>query len=39
MVNGITYCGYEIDKKGIHKTQEKIDAILNAPRLVNLYQV
>lgn len=39
MVNEITDCGYEVDKKDIHITQEKIDAILNAPRLVNPYQV
>ena len=30
MKDEITYCGYKVDKNGIHKTQEKVEAILNA---------
>ncbi|XP_041761534.1 uncharacterized protein LOC121588066 isoform X2 [Anopheles merus] len=35
----IEYCGYMIDKKGIHKLQGKIDAIENMPRPENKEQV
>ena len=37
--NKVTYCGYEVDKDGLHKTQEKINAVLNAPRPENVQQV
>ena len=26
----ITYCGHEVDQHGLHKTQEKVDAVVNA---------
>ena len=28
----ITYCGHDIDKDGLHKSAEKVEAVLNAPR-------
>lgn len=31
LVNEINYCGYRIDKSGIHKMQEKTDAIRKMP--------
>ena len=27
----VVFCGHEIDKQGLHKTQEKIDAVLQTP--------
>ena len=39
MMDEITYCGYKVDKNGIHKTREKVEAILNAPQPVNVTQV
>ena len=35
----ITFCGHEIDKNGLHKTQEKIDAVIQAPCPQNVTQV
>ena len=35
----ITYCGHKVDKHGLHKTQEKVDAVVNAPRPENVHQV
>ena len=35
----ITYCGHEVDQHGLHKTQEKVDAVVNAPRPENIQQV
>ena len=35
----VTYCGHEVDRDGLHKTQEKIDAVVNAPRPENVQQV
>ena len=32
----VTYCGHEVDKDGLHKTQEKVDAVVNAPRPENV---
>lgn len=34
MADQINYCGYKIDKHGIHKTQDNIETILNVPRLI-----
>ena len=28
----ITYCGHVVDQDRLHKTQEKVDAVVNAPR-------
>jgi len=28
----IIYCGHDIDKDGLHKSAEKVEAVLNAPR-------
>ena len=33
------FCGHEIDANGLHKTQEKIEAVVNAPRPENVSQV
>ena len=27
----ITYCGHVVDQDGLHKTQEKVDAVVHAP--------
>ena len=27
----VIFCGFKIDKEGLHKTQDKVDAILQAP--------
>ena len=35
----ITYCGHKVDQHGLHKTQEKVDAVVNAPRPENIQQV
>lgn len=35
----IEYCGYKIDRNGIHKTAGKIDAIQNAPKPTDKTQV
>lgn len=37
--NSIEYCGYVIDRNGIHKMQQKVDAIQKMPRPENLEQV
>ncbi|XP_028327385.1 uncharacterized protein K02A2.6-like [Gouania willdenowi] len=31
----IEYCGHKIDKNGLHKTQDKIEAIVNSPQPEN----
>lgn len=36
MAGEITWYGHKIDKYGIHKTQNKIEAVLNSPRPVNV---
>jgi hypothetical protein len=36
--SSVTYCGHVIDKKGLHKMPEKISAISEAPRPVNVLQ-
>ena len=28
-----TFCGHVIDKDGLHKSQGKVDAILNVPKI------
>ena len=28
----VQFCGHEIDSEGLHKTQDKIEAVHNAPR-------
>jgi hypothetical protein len=35
----VVFCGHEIDANGLHKTQEKIEAVVNAPRPANVSQV
>lgn len=35
----IDYCGHRLDKKGIHKLPQKVDAILNMPKPENRDQV
>ena len=35
----VQFCGHEIDKKGRHKTQEKIEAVASAPRPENVSQL
>ena len=35
----ITYCGHEVHRHGLHKTQEKIHAVVNAPRPENVQQL
>lgn len=37
--DSIEYCGHKIDKHGLHKTQEKIDAVLRAPSPENVSQL
>ena len=37
--NRVTFCGHEIDSFGLHKTKDKIDAIITAPRPQNLQQL
>lgn len=36
---GIVYCGHKIDAKGLHKTQEKIESVINAPKPENMAQL
>ena len=35
----IIYCGHDIDKDGLHKSAEKVEAVLNAPRPNDVAQV
>ena len=35
----VQFCGHEIDKEGLHKTQEKIEAVVSAPRPENVSQL
>ena len=35
----ITYCGHRIDKHGLHKMADKINAVVNAPRSTNVTQL
>lgn len=35
----ITYCGHKVDKHRLRKIQEKVDAVVNAPRPENIQQV
>ena len=35
----VQFCGHEIDKEGLHKTQEKIEAVISAPRPENVSQL
>jgi len=35
----IKFCGHEIDERGLHKTKDKIEAILSAPRPTNQSQL
>ena len=35
----ITYCGHVVDQDRLHKTQEKVDALVNTPRTKNVQQV
>ncbi|XP_033729471.1 uncharacterized protein K02A2.6-like [Pecten maximus] len=36
MLDKIEFCGHVIDKDGIHKTGEKVDAVVNAPNPTNV---
>ena len=35
----VAFCGHEIDAQGLHKTQDEINAVKNAPRPANVGQV
>lgn len=35
----ITYCGHVVDQDKVHKTQEKVDAVVHAPKPENVRQV
>ena len=35
----ITYCGHKIDANGLHKTQQKIEAVINATKPENVTRV
>ena len=35
----VQFCGHEIDKQGLHKTGEKVEAIVNAPHPENVGQL
>ena len=35
----VQFCGHEIDSEGLHKTQEKIEAVVNAPSPANVSQL
>ena len=35
----VQFCGHEVDSEGLHKTQEKIEAAVNAPRPENVSQL
>lgn len=37
--DSVEYCGHQIDKDGLHKTQDKINAVLRAPRPDNVNQL
>ena len=37
--DGISYCGHIIDRLGLHKSQDKVEAVLKAPRPENLSQL
>ena len=35
----VSYCGHEIDSKGLHKTQAKIEAVVDAPKPTNVSEL
>lgn len=35
----VTFCGHEIDEKGLHKTQKKIEAVVEAPQPTNVSEL
>ena len=35
----VQFCGHEIGREGLHKTQEKIEAVISAPRPENVSQL
>ena len=35
----VQFCGHEIDREGLHKTQEKIESVVSAPRPENVSQL
>ena len=35
----VQFCGHEIDREGLHNTQEKIEAVVSAPRPENVSQL
>ena len=39
MQEKVLFCGHEIDREGLHKTDEKISAIVNAPEITNLKEL
>ena len=32
------FCGHEVDREGLHKTKEQIEAVVSAPRRDNVSQ-
>ena len=37
--NKVSFCGHEIDRHGLHKTQKKIEAVVNAPKPSNVSEL
>ncbi|KAL5018941.1 hypothetical protein ScPMuIL_004663 [Solemya velum] len=35
----VSFCGHEIDREGLHKTQEKIEAVVRAPQPTNVSEL
>lgn len=35
----VSFCGHEIDCHGLHKTQKKIETIVNAPQPTNVSEL
>ena len=35
----VQFCGHEIDREGLHKTQEKIEAVVSGPGPENVSQL
>jgi hypothetical protein len=39
LLESVIYCGHRIDKEELHKMPDKIDAVVNAPRPMNVTQL
>ena len=37
--DSVVFCAHKTDKEGIHKTEDKIEAIINAPRLQDILKL